>query len=119
MKKNNTNLILIGLVTGFINGLFGSGGGIIMVPVLVFLIGLNDYKAHATAISIILPLSVISTIVYLFNHSIMLDKLIPVVIGGSIGSFIGAKFLNKIPVNILRKIFAGVIIYSSVRMIWS
>lgn len=52
-------LIGIGFLTGIINGLFGSGGGTIIVPALVFLIGMEDFKAHATAISIILPLSII------------------------------------------------------------
>lgn len=118
MEKNKVKLISIGIITGFINGLFGSGGGTIVVPALVFFLGINDYKAHATAISIILPLSIISTIIYLSNKSINLKIALPVAIGGVVGSFIGAKTLNKIPINILRKIFGSVIIYTAIRMIW-
>lgn len=118
MRKNKSILILIGVVTGFVNGIFGSGGGTLVVPALVFLIHLDDYKSHATAISIILPLSIISSTIYFLNNSMDFKTTIPVVIGGVFGSFIGAKFLNKIPVNILRKIFGSIIIYSAVRMIF-
>lgn len=118
MDKNRIKLLALGLVTGFANGLFGSGGGTIIVPALVFLFGLKDYKAHATAISIILPLSVISTIIYFFNNNIPMDLTLKVMSGGLIGSFIGAKSLKKIPTNVLRKLFGSVIIYTAIRMIW-
>lgn len=118
MEKNKVKLLSIGIITGFINGLFGSGGGTIVVPALIFLLGMDDHKAHATAISIILPLSIISTIIYLSNKSIQLKIALPIAIGGVIGSFIGAKTLNKIPINILRKIFGSIIIYTAIRMIW-
>lgn len=62
--KNKTKLQLIGLITGLVNGLFGSGGGTIAVPALVFILGLDQHKAHATAISIIFPLSLISSFVF-------------------------------------------------------
>lgn len=118
MKKNKLLLVMIGLATGFVNGIFGSGGGTLIVPSLVFLIHLNDYKAHATAISIILPLSIISSIIYILNNSIDFKVAIPVLLGGVFGSFFGAKSLNKIPIHILRKIFGSVIVYSAIRMIW-
>lgn len=118
MKKNNLKLYVIGLITGFINGLFGSGGGTIIVPTLVFILGLEDHKAHATAISIILPLTIISTIIYLMNNIIPYDVMFQVLLGGLVGSFIGAKFLKRIPTKILRKVFGTVILYTAFRMIW-
>ena len=66
MTKKYFKPIVIGLITGVVNGLFGSGGGTIVVPSLIFIIGLEEHVSHATAISIILPLSIISTIIY-FN----------------------------------------------------
>lgn len=110
-------LIGIGFITGIINGLFGSGGGTIVVPALVFLVGIEDFKAHATAISIILPLSIISTIIYLKSNVIKLDISLMVTLGGLIGSFIGAKFLKKVPNLILRKTFGIIIIITALRMI--
>lgn len=117
--KEKVKLYLIGIITGFINGLFGSGGGTVIVPTLVFILGLEDYKAHATAISIILPLTVISTIVYLINNTIPYALMFQVLIGGLFGSFLGAKFLKKVPKKILRKVFASVILYTAIRLIWT
>lgn len=117
MDRNKIKLISIGVITGFINGIFGSGGGIIVVPALIFLLNIEDHKAHATAISIILPLSIISTIIYFLNGSIPFKIAIPISIGGVFGGFIGAKTLNKISPNMLRKIFGSVIIYTALRMI--
>ena len=117
MENNKIKILLIGFITGIINGLFGSGGGTIIVPSLVFLLGLEDYKAHATAISIILPISIIRTILSFSNNMIQFELLLPVISGGVIGSFIGAKLLNKIPINILRKIFGTLIILSSIRLV--
>ena len=56
--------LLIGLVTGFANGLFGSGGGTIAVPAMEKLLKTKTHMAHATAIAIILPLSVLSALIY-------------------------------------------------------
>lgn len=118
MDKKTVKLISIGIVAGLVNGLFGSGGGTIVVPSLVLFMDLEDHKAHATAISIILPLTIISTIIYLFKNTIPFKLSLYVMMGGVIGSYIGAKSLNKIPVNILRKIFGSVIFYTAIRMIW-
>ncbi|CCQ92543.1 conserved membrane hypothetical protein [[Clostridium] ultunense Esp] len=117
MHSKPIKLIGLGLITGVVNGLFGSGGGTLVVPALVFLLGIEDYKAHATAISIILPLSLISSFVYLKNKIIRLDISLIVVLGGILGSAIGAKLLKKIPIPILRKIFGSLIIYTAIRMI--
>ncbi len=119
MDTKVLKLVGIGFVTGIINGLFGSGGGTLIVPALVFILGIEDYKAHATAISIILPLSIISTFIYLKKDIIQYQIATMIAIGGGVlGSLIGAKFLNKIPTSVLRKIFGTIIIITALRMIF-
>ncbi|HOC09627.1 MAG: sulfite exporter TauE/SafE family protein [Clostridiales bacterium] len=110
-------LIAIGLVTGICNGLFGSGGGTILVPGMVFLLGLEEHKAHATAILVILPLTILSTVVYYKNSYIDWSTTLKVVSGGVAGSFIGARILNRIPAPVLRKIFGAFMIIAAVRMV--
>lgn len=117
IKKDLGKVIIIGAITGIVNGLFGSGGGTIIVPALVFLLHLEDHKAHATAISIILPLSIVSTIIYFKNGAIKFDIALMVAIGGIVGGFVGAKVLNKIPSKILRKIFGVFMIVAAIRMV--
>ena len=67
--KEKLYLILTGVVTGLANGFFGGGGGMIVVPLLTFLLKMKTKSAHATAIAIILPVSVISAIVYFIKGS--------------------------------------------------
>ena len=115
--RNNPTILIIGFITGVVNGLFGSGGGTIVVPAMIFIIGLDDHKAHATAISIILPLTIISTFIY-FKHGILdLEPALLVTIGGVVGSFLGSKLLNKIPGHVLRKIFGIFMLAAAIRMV--
>lgn len=115
--KKNFKIIMIGLISGIVNGLFGSGGGTIIVPSLCFLVGLEEHKSHATAISIILPLSLLSTYIY-FRHSVInLNVSFYVAIGSIIGGFIGAKVLNKVPNKYLRKSFGIVMIIAAIRLV--
>ncbi len=74
--------IIIGIVTGFINGLFGSGGGTIAVPAFQKLLGIEPHKSHATVIALILPLSIISAFVYLRKVDIEWAGVLWVSIGG-------------------------------------
>lgn len=108
---------LLGLVVGIINGVFGSGGGTILVPSLVFLMGVEDHKAHATAISIILPLSIISSFVYFRYNVVDLATTLKVVAGSILGAFTGSCLLNRVPVNALRKIFGIFMIIAAIRMV--
>jgi len=120
-KKSNNNLIkkiIIGIITGIVNGLFGSGGGTIVVPAMVLWLDVEEHKAHATAISIILPLTIISTFFYFKNNYVDWNITWKVIIGGIAGGYVGAKLLNICPENILRKIFAGFMIFAAIRMLW-
>lgn len=110
--------IIIGLVTGMANGLFGSGGGTIAVPAMVLLMGEDEHKAHATAISVILPLTVVSAVLYIANKHVEWGLTFKVTLGGMAGGYIGAKLLNICPGTLLRRIFALFMIIAAVRMIF-
>lgn len=109
--------ILIGLVTGLANGLFGSGGGTIAVPSMILLLKKEEHVAHATAISVILPLTIVSAILYISNNFVNWGLTVKVMMGGIVGGYIGAKILGKCPGHILRKIFALFMIAAAIRMI--
>jgi uncharacterized membrane protein YfcA len=109
--------MLIGLVTGLANGLFGSGGGTIAVPAMVLLLKKEDHIAHATAIAVILPLTVVSAILYITNNFIDWGLTVKVMMGGIVGGYIGARLLGRCPSHILRKIFALFMIAAAIRMI--
>lgn len=112
MKKG-----IIGFITGIFNGLFGSGGGTIVVPCMEKFLGFKTHKAHASAIAVILPLSVISAFIYVNSVDLVFRDILFICLGGIAGGFLGAKLLNKISTKWLHRIFGLFMIAASVRMI--
>ncbi len=111
-------ILAMGVVIGLCNGLFGAGGGIIAVSSMVYLLGLSEHDAHATAISVILPLAAISAFIYFRNGHLDLSILAPVALGEIIGAVGGAWLLKYTSSVLLRKIFALFIIFAALRMIF-
>lgn len=117
MNKKNLILSIIGFFSGFFNGLFGSGGGTILVPSLKKFAKFEPHKAHATAIAIILPISIISIFIYLNNSNLDYFNILIISLGGMLGGYLGAKFFKKIPGNLLNKIFGIFMLIAGWRMI--
>lgn len=113
-KKMKT--ILVGCITGFANGLFGSGGGTIVVPGMERFLDTEEHKAHATAIAIILPLSLLSIGIYLWKTDVLWKTALWASAGGVIGGFLGAKLLNKVSGIWLHRIFGLFMLVAAVRM---
>lgn len=115
--KNKLLLIAGGIVCGFANGFFGGGGGMIVVPFLVYIMKIEAKKAHATAIAVILPVTIFSAITYLITFDISVKLLIPVTIGVFIGGVLGAYLLPKLQNKAIMFIFAGIMIVAGVKLI--
>ena len=60
--------IVCGIIVGFLNGFFGGGGGMFCVPMLQKFCGYKDKQAHATTLCVILPLSIVSSFVYIYKN---------------------------------------------------
>lgn len=115
MQKKGKH-IAIGLITGFANGLFGSGGGTIVVPAMERFLDIEEHKAHATAISIILPLSLLSLVIYCWKTDVQWSIALWASAGGIAGGFVGAKLLSKLSGIWLHRIFGLFMIVAAVRM---
>jgi uncharacterized membrane protein YfcA len=109
---------IIGAVAGLCNGLFGSGGGIIVVPSMIYLLKVEEHDAHATAIAVILPLSLASILIYFSNNYFDWNIVWKVCAGSVLGAGLGARLLPKIPVGILSRIFAVFMIMAGLRMLF-
>ena len=119
IKKDYVKTALIGITVGICNGLFGSGGGIVAVPAMEKFLHMEEHKSHATAIAVILPLTVVSTIVYVYKGFFDFELSWQTSLGGVAGGLVGAFLLKKVPTDMLRKIFGAFIIIASVRMVMS
>ncbi|MCL1862106.1 MAG: sulfite exporter TauE/SafE family protein [Defluviitaleaceae bacterium] len=115
----NIKTISIGLIVGFANGLFGAGGGSILVPALQKFMGMETKKSHATALSVILPLSVVSAAIYIWGVDVEWRVVLFVSLGGVVGGIIGAKILNKLAAWWIHIIFGVLLAVGAVRMLFS
>ena len=80
-----TKYIAAGAAAGLINGFFGAGGGIVLVPLLLSWIKLDEKKAFATSVWIIFPISALSAVLYLWHGRVDLLSAVPYLLGGFVG----------------------------------
>ncbi len=113
----NLKKAFIGIIAGIICGLFASGGGLILVPAFMYLLGIEDKKARGTAVLCILPMVLTSSIFYYKDKFIDWKIGIMCAIGGIVGGIIGAKLLKKIPTKYIRILFTCFLVYVSIKML--
>lgn len=116
-NKEKMQCVLFGAIAGFINGLFGGGGGMIVVPLLTYFLRMQSKKAHATAILIILPMSIVSGLLYASSKTLDLSLTIPTAIGVTLGGLIGAIALNKLSNKWISVIFSVVMAIAGIKML--
>ena len=116
--KGKFLLPLSGAVSGFINGFFGGGGGMIVVPMLKKFCLYEEKTAHATAIAIILPITIVSG--FLSFHTLDESPLTVVLItvGSAVGGVIGALFLKKARSEIINYIFLSLMMIAGVKLLF-
>lgn len=110
-------LILIGLIAGIFSGLIGLGGAIIIIPALVFFLGMSQYMAQGTSLGVMLPpIGILAA--YNYWKAGELNLKFALIIAGAfiIGGYIGSIFALDISQNSLRKIFAISLVLIAIRM---
>lgn len=116
--KEKSLAVFFGLVVGAVNGLFGAGGGMLVVPILSCLYGLGAKKSHATAIMIILPLCAVSAVVYALKGSYDYSIFPATIVGVVAGGIIGALLLKKANNVALRYVFYFLMLLAGLKMIF-
>ena len=108
--------IFIGLMAGFINGLFGSGAGMIILPGLISGMKMDSKVARGTSLFILVIVSTITCFFYVKNITDY-TALWFIISGGALGGVIGSKFSKVIPENILKIVLGSIMIISGIRML--
>ncbi len=106
---------LSGALAGLINGLFGGGGGMLLVPLLSGWCGLPQKRAFATSVAVIAPLCALSAALALARGDVTVGAALPYAAGGLVGGLIGGRVFRRVPVLWLRRGFALLILYGGVR----
>lgn len=107
--------LIKGGVIGLLNGFFGSGGGVVAVPVLEKECSPNE--AHATSVALIFILSLVTAVSYGFSGILDFKGAFAYIPWGIIGAVVGACFLKNIKAQWLKRIFGGVVTVAAVRML--
>lgn len=110
--------VIIGMLAGIICGLYGTGGGMILVPSFVYILKIDPKKARGTSLCCMLVMVITSSIFYYKNNYIYWSAGLLCAIGGIFGGYLGAKLLKKVPDYLLKIAFTIFIIYYSYRMLF-
>lgn len=116
MKKHSLlGMILAGLGAGAVNGLFGAGGGMVLVPLLSMLTGLDDRDIFSASIAVILPICLVSLAATALSVRIPWQDSLPYLVGSTIGGFAAARWGKKIPVIWMHRGLGFLIIWGGIR----
>ena len=116
--KNTGKSLVTGALAGLANGLFGSGGGLFLVPLFTKWLGMEQRKAFATSVAVILPLSAVSLAVFVLKGGLDFMAAMPYLIGGLAGGILSGLVFQKVPVTLLRRAFGLLILYGGVKALF-
>jgi uncharacterized protein len=112
-------LVIIGIVAGVAAGMFGIGGGLIIVPALVLLYKMSQHAAVGTSLgAILLPVGALGAWVYWKNGNLNVKYSLLIATGLLVGAFIGAKLVEPVSDLTLRRIFGAFLLIVSIKMMW-
>jgi len=110
--------ILLGLTAGAFSGIVGIGGGIIIVPALVFLFGMSQHLAQGTTLALMVPpIGILAAWTYYNQGYVDMKVALFIAIGFLLGGLIGAKVAVMLPNHVLKKIFAFVLFAIGFKML--
>jgi uncharacterized membrane protein YfcA len=112
-------IVLIGLAAGILSGLVGVGGGIIIVPALIFLLGFGMHQAMGTSLGILLlPAGILGVLNYYRKGYVDVKVVVILFIGFLIGNYVGSKISLGLSETVLKKIFAMVLVLIAGKMLF-
>jgi hypothetical protein len=117
MPENVLALLAIGLSAGFLAGLLGIGGGILIVPSLVLLLGFDQHVAQGTSLLVIIPAAVAGSLTHYRRGRLVVRDAAVVAAGGVIGAAIGSLSALSIDDQLLQRLFAVVLLVVAARML--
>jgi uncharacterized protein len=111
--------ILLGILAGFLSGMIGIGGGVIIVPALIFLFGLSQHMAQGTTLALLVPpIGILAAWTYYKQGFVDLKIAAFICAGFVIGGLLGAKFAVNLSNLTLQRVFGVALLLISVKMIW-
>jgi len=111
--------VALGLLAGFASGLIGIGGGLIIVPVLVFGFGFSQHLAQGTTLALMVPpIGIAAAWTYYQKGDVDIKVALLICVGFVVGSIFGARLAINISNELLGRIFGGAMLVIALKMIW-
>ena len=112
--------LLIGLSAGITAGFFGLGGGVILIPAFVFLLGLSQHEAQGTSLAVMIPpIGLLAALRYYSAGNVKMGIAVFACIGFFFGGYIGATLVQHVPESVLKKVFGVLLMVISFKLILS
>lgn len=112
-------LLCIGLLAGTLSGMVGIGGGIVIVPALVFFMGMSQHEAQGTSLAVLLlPVGILAVYYYYNAGYVDIKPSLIIALSFVVGGFVGSKIAISIDQNILKKVFGVFMLLLSIKMIF-
>jgi uncharacterized protein len=108
--------LLIGCFAGAVGGLLGIGGAIVMVPCMICFLNFSPHSAHATSLAVVVPGAVMGALVYNSFGQLDIGLAALFAAGGMLGSYVGSSLLPKVKPKVLKRLFAVLALFLSIRM---
>ena len=115
--SENIILSIAGATAGAVNGLFGAGGGLVLVPMLGKKVGLSEQERFPASIAIIAPVCITSLLIS-GKWEISFTELLPYLLGSAIGGVASGIWGRKIPTVWLHRFLGGIILWGGIRFLW-
>lgn len=113
-------LLLIGLFAGAMSGFIGIGGGVVMVPALVYIMGLSQHEAQGTSLILMLPpIGILAVMNYYKADQVNVTYGIIIAIAFVVGGYFGSKLALKLSPSVVKLVFGVLMLYISFKMIYS
>ena len=110
-------LLAIGLTAGLLAGLLGIGGGLLMVPAMVLIVGLDQHVAEGTSLLVIIPAAALGSFTHYRHRRLALRDAAALALGGVLGAAVGSVTALSLDDQLLRKLFAILILAVAVRLL--
>lgn len=115
MRKINWKAAIYGALAGLVNGLFGAGGGMVLVPLLTKSRSLAPREVFASAIAVMLPISAVSFIIYYVRGNVEFQTALPYLLAGVLGGIGGGLLYKKVPTKLLHRLLGILILWGGIR----
>ena len=115
--RTSVKYAVAGTLAGAANGCFGGGGGMVLLPLLTRWCHVEEKKAFATSLAVILPLTAVSALVYGLRDRLCWQAALPYGLGGIAGGFLAGKWLERLPTLWLRRGFGLLLMLAGARAV--